>query len=305
MKSYVCEQLVGTHSRQWLAWEEATAYYARRLDERARGVWPSDRDSEDSRTTQDKSQSLEEWISSNGFTNLRQRKLEFFQHFPRIYRPGYRILDKEAAQQTLTAVIILVDRMEHIFRVIEPDLANLHAFGHEIRNLLLLASMEVEAAWSAILRENHYTLENNARFTTNDYVKLLAPLHLAEYQIGLVSYPRLALFQPFKDWDSRKPSQSIPWYQSYNKTKHNREGCFHSATLEHAINAVVAAVILYYAQFGPLHLEWPRIFDAEDTPLSRVFREVKRPEFPPEEWCLSCGCDLKVDWRPVDYSFQF
>lgn len=49
----------------------------------------------------------------------------------------------------------------------------------------------------------------------------------------------------------RKESKSIPWYNDYNMTKHNREEHLCFAKLSHAIESVCAAVILLCAQFGP------------------------------------------------------
>ena len=57
---------------------------------------------------------------------------------------------------------------------------------------------------------------------------------------------------PFKNWSSNKPGQSLKWWTSYNKTKHHRGANFPEATLDNLINAVSALMILICAQFGDL-----------------------------------------------------
>jgi len=131
--------------------------------------------------------------------------------------------------------------------MVEPSTANSAAYGHLIRELLILACMEVEASWSAVLRENGVTRQ---RLNTTDYIKLLQPMALDTYQLSLSSYQHFPCFTPFGGWDAARATQSLIWYDSYNKTKHDRESNLHLATLENAIHAVGAAVVMFYAQYG-------------------------------------------------------
>ena len=241
-----------------------------------------------------------------GVTNIRERCLQLNQYHRRIYRAGGDTLrDEEALRQTAVATSILIDRMDQLFRVVEPDAANLSVFGHETRNLLLLACMEVEAALRAVLQANGYAAN---RFTTSDYVKLLPVLHLSAYELRLSVYPGVPPISPFASWDSACPTQSLPWYDAYNQTKHDREGNFKVATLRHAINAVAGAVILAYAQFG-LHPILAQRFG--------IFTNSKIPECPETEWYLflddpppemdgSTGRYRRLStptWIHVDYPF--
>ena len=129
--------------------------------------------------------------------------------------------------------------MQDIFETVEPSPSNLQTYGHKIRELLLLAAMEVEASWAAVLKANGYA---GGRFTTNDYVKLLAPMRLDSFSLTLRSYPDFPGFTPFKDWDTAQPTKSLEWYDAYNKAKHDREQNLGVATLERAVHAVGAAV---------------------------------------------------------------
>jgi len=54
------------------------------------------------------------------------------------------------------ALRILLDKLAVVFQTIEPTMGNQAAFGHLVRELLLIACMEVETTWSAVLRESGY-----------------------------------------------------------------------------------------------------------------------------------------------------
>ncbi|MET3762212.1 hypothetical protein [Sphingomonas sp. UYEF23] len=62
----------------------------------------------------------------------------------------------------------LIANLRAIIRVVQPTPATLLVYGHEIRNLLILAATEVEMHWRGILHANG----KSAKVTTNDYVKL-------------------------------------------------------------------------------------------------------------------------------------
>ena len=85
-------------------------------------------------------------------------------------------IDQKAFTQSFVALKLLLAKMQDIFETVEPGPSNLQTYGHKIRELLLLAAMEVEASWTAVLKANGYVRD---RFTTNDYVKLLKPMPTA------------------------------------------------------------------------------------------------------------------------------
>jgi hypothetical protein len=233
--------------------------------------------------TTDMSSSLQDWTQGHGrIVNVQPRILSVNQYHRRIFRPGadqggYRELRPTSLiEQSGVAMEVLIDRMDQLFRVVEPDTSNLATFGHEIRHLLLLACMEVEAGWGTVLRANGYPGD---RWNTSDYVKLLGPLHLAEWGLRLTSYPAIAVLSPFAAWDKGTPTQSLPWYDAYNKVKHDRESNFKQATLEHTINAVAAAMILFFAQFGRCDYEEHSLTSSYSFPRFRAFTIAQEPTF--------------------------
>jgi hypothetical protein len=181
-------------------------------------------------------------------------------------------INQSSYLKSLSSLAILSENLTSIFRIVEPELTNFDVFGHEIRNLLIVACTEVEAQCKAILDANNYATR---RLSTNDYVKLLTPLKLAEYEISFPLYPSIPALSPFNAWDVNIPTQSLDWYHAYNATKHDRENNFSQATLSHLVNAIAACAILLIAQFGKR--------DSWKNELGEFFRVTKAPIWKPEE----------------------
>jgi hypothetical protein len=126
--------------------------------------------------------------------------------YKRIWRPLacpgslHSAISQEKLTESFVALRILLSKLETLFETVEPSEPNLPTYGHKIREILLLACMEVESSWSAILKENGYS--PGRRFTTNDYVKLSGPMLLDGYTLFLQSYPSFPEFAPFKDWNA-------------------------------------------------------------------------------------------------------
>jgi hypothetical protein len=151
---------------------------------------------------------------------------------------------------------ILFDGLIRIFRFIEPAGKNLDVFGHEIRNILILSCTELEAQFRGILKANNYSKKQTA---TKDYVKLFSFMKLAEFKIDFPLYPSLTARMPFEHWNKDNPTKTLPWYDAYNATKHDREVNFRDASLTHAIDAISACIIIFAAQYG-----------VQKNPLSQV-----------------------------------
>jgi hypothetical protein len=179
---------------------------------------------------------------------------------------------QEKQNGAFVALRILLDKLEELFQTVEPDSANAAVYGHRIRELLLLACMEVESSWKAVLEENGYT-NTSRRFTTNDYVKLLGPMMLDSYHLSLQAYTAYPAFCPFAGWDKLNPTSSLNWYNAYNQTKHDRERNLWCGTLDNAIRAVGATVAMFYAQFG-LHIF--ATSDQRKWTIENTFRTIPR-----------------------------
>jgi hypothetical protein len=182
-------------------------------------------------------------------------KLEPGEFYPRIARPSSTYfkdspglnpdIDKALVETSSGQLRALREQLERIFRTVHPAKKNFETYGHDIRNVLILASTEVEGHWKGILKANGARNE-----TTKDYVKLLPAMKLDEYAITLPFYPWLEPIRPFLGWQQSLPTQSLRWYDAYNAVKHDRETSFERGTLLDALQAVCGVAVLLFAQFG-------------------------------------------------------
>jgi hypothetical protein len=258
---------------------------------------------------------LKDWIAKSfGDTNPVESTYIPGTVYKRIFRPlastgsFYRAISQELTE-SFVSLRILLNKLEELFETLEPAKENLSAYGHKIREILLLACMEVESSWSAVLKDNAYA-SPSGRLTTNDYVKLLTPMLLDSYELSLQSYPRLPSFTPFVNWDASYPTESLTWYDAYNKTKHDREENLKFATLQNAIHSVGAAVVMFHAQFGfQFGLTG---MDQKGPVIRNVFRIVSHFDKYPHE-CYKPKYELlestaptptpSFDWQSINYPF--
>ena len=172
------------------------------------------------------------------------------QYYPRIGPCGWpydRTPYLGQLQSAQRQMALLCSDLNDIFTSIEPTVSNLAVYGHKLRNLLLVASTEFEAQCVGVLVANNVQPEGR-HFNTNDYIKLLPVFKLDHYVVGLRMFPGYPAIQPFNLWDKGSPTKSLPWYDAYNQTKHNREANFHFATLENVILAVAGCFCMFFAQ---------------------------------------------------------
>jgi len=151
------------------------------------------------------------------------------------------------------ALRILIEKLDDVLLYLEPTPSGLMSYGHKTRELLILACMEVENFWGQYMSIAN-TASAGRGFSTNDYIKLLRPLHLVEYQVRFKLINGGYSFQPFNSWNSTNPTQSLTWYDAYNKTKHNRELHFSSATLENCLHAISAVITMFCVRHSPFPL---------------------------------------------------
>lgn len=198
------------------------------------------------------------------------------EYYPRIYRPFLEpsespISNKQKLDKLETALfnfpnrnlnnisiivsginqlLALTRMLTEILNTIHPTETNLEAYGHRIKNLLILSCVEVESQLKGIYKANE--VSGKERYNTQDYIKLKDILKLNKYSVRLALYPGLRTYYPFKNWNKEiGATKSLKWYDNYNSVKHNSETEFHKATLDSAIQGVSAVVILLKAQYGP------------------------------------------------------
>jgi hypothetical protein len=184
------------------------------------------------------------------------------EFYPRIARPialadeerlwsHIRAEDKAYVANARSQLTLLVRKLETICHIVQPSQKTLDVYGHEIRNLLILAATEAEMHWRGILTANG---SSASKFNTNEYIKLADPLRLLDYAITFRDFPDLQSIRPFAGWSKADPTKTLGWYDAHNGVKHNRESEFERGTLRHAFESVSACIALLVAQFGPVAL---------------------------------------------------
>jgi hypothetical protein len=230
--------------------------------------------------------------------SISKTAMEPGKHYPRIYRPwGEGPLQMPEVNNrewlsSVQAVKNLLWALDNQFRYLEPHPKNKDAFGHELRQLLILACTEVESSCKAVLKANNYSTPGN--WATRDYVKLMGPLRLREWDAYLQFHPEYPTIAPFATWNDASPTQSLPWYDAYNAVKHDREDNFQRATLEHVISAMSAAYVLVVAQFG--------LFQSPFATLGHAF-EVRQPIWNSGEFYAPPWLEEGATWTPVHHAF--
>jgi len=193
------------------------------------------------------------------------------EYYPRVARP--RCLAPEETflrefNSSMNAARNLFAGMADVFRYVEPSTTNEKAYGHQIRQLLILACTEVEAQCKAVLRVNGYPKRKRRKsdreptdeaWNISDFAKLEPLMRLSEWSLDLAAHEWF-VFNPFDEW--RYGSQ-LSWYSAYNQVKHDREMKFQQATLENLIEAMGAVFVLIMAQFG----QWGRERTHEPSPF--------------------------------------
>lgn len=224
------------------------------------------------------------WLDANDLSTSPFHRLDLApkHHYPRMARP--LLLEKPISPSArIEADVVatnigqaksLVRGLQTICQTVHPHAANLGVYGHEIRNLLILAATEVETHWRGVLTANGFVGD---RPGTSDYVKLLGPMRLDQYSVGFRHFPWLSPIRPFAGWAADKATQSLGWYDAYNGVKHNREREFERANLGNAFAAVSACAVMMAAQFTA------SIGLGGKSELSDFFKFVETPTWAPSD----------------------
>ncbi len=228
-------------------------------------------------------------------------------YFPRMARPHHQHpgdmpsgiqggggFAHERAAAAIQA-ISLTSRLLKAFQYVDPDQRNMQVFGGEFREILILAATEFEAQAKGVLRANHYQSPRGERLNTCDFVKVEPALRLKDYALAFHGFPWIDPVWPFAGWEREQATASLAWYDAYNAVKHDREQNSHRATLENAISATVAVIVICVAEFGYQFLQM-------HDPLGEVFSLRHYPSWSPGD---TQGSEVTngEGLKPTDYPF--
>jgi hypothetical protein len=142
-----------------------------------------------------------------------------------------------------------------LFEYIEPDDCNLQTYSYRTHELLIRTCIEIEANFKAILKENVYSPVDKRgkprpenQWNIDDYKKVNVTHHLAGYKIYVPIWNGAeSVYEPYREWSM---AGKLPWYQAYNKSKHDRQMAFKEASFGNLVNAVAGLVAILSSQFG-------------------------------------------------------
>ena len=247
-----------------------------------------------------------DWFGPSGETPFVQTELEPGEYYPRMARLGGFIGEREWCPDKvghLSTIALarvqlstLTQQLGRICQTVHPSPETLDVFGHDIRNLLILACTEVENHWRGVLGANGVKKD---RYDTRDYVLLRKAMKLDEYSVAFPKYPWLDAISPFAGWgDSGRPTQDLKWYDAYNAVKHARETNFSRGALRHVFEALSGCAIMVAAQFDmERELEMGAEFES-------FFRFTATPAWERSELYLAPRLGSTTDWRPRNYDFS-
>lgn len=149
-------------------------------------------------------------------------------------------------QHYVRAFLLLQQDLTDLFAYVEPSPSNLGTYSHRIQQLLMRACVEVEANFTAILVENGYR-KASGNLTMSDYKLVNSSHRLSAFEVRIPGWHGAhEIRRPYDGWNTKS---ALPWYQAYNKSKHDRHGSFQLATFDALIDAMCGLVALPAAQF--------------------------------------------------------
>lgn len=154
-------------------------------------------------------------------------------------------------QHYIRAYLIIQKDLLQLFEYVEPCDKNSNTVSLKIHELLTRTCIEIEANFTAILKENIYSNTNNWNLK-NDYSLIDYTHRLSSYEVEIPIWKgNKNIRTPFAQWKNKSLNnwQSLNWYQAYNKSKHDRHTHFEDATFENLLDAVSALVVVLTSQF--------------------------------------------------------
>lgn len=188
--------------------------------------------------------------------------------------------------------------MESLFLYVAPADENLKTYSYHIHELLIRICIEIEANFKAIFAENHYSKQEKD-YTIKDFWKINASHKLSEYKVKMPTWEgRNNIFEPFAGW---KSSTSLPWYRTYNRSKHNRDKYFKDANLKILMDAFCGLFVVLTAQFCDCEYTTGHdiiVMGGKDSyyegdfgignMLQPIFPEWSEDEKYDVDWCVVC-----------------
>ena len=199
----------------------------------------------------------------------------------------------------IRAFLLLQKEIQNLFDYVEPADINLACYSYRIHSLLLRACVEVEANCKAILKENGYSKKGDMNM--GDYKKINHTHRLSSYEVKIPYWNGSKNIRtPFSNWST---DNSLPWYEAYNASKHDRLAEFERATFDHLLDACCGVLIVLSAQFetndfapGNVLMALSGSSDGTNDGMESGIGDYFRVKFP-NDWPEELQYDF--DWKTI------
>lgn len=152
-------------------------------------------------------------------------------------------------QQYWRYYLILEKRFIETIAYVELNSDNYNAYSNNFALLIQAIGAELD-----MLFKLYCGFVASDRKNIVDYVKAidneenyLKPKHALDYPFReqeVIVDVYGVMVQPFKDWDSSKPAQSLKWWDAFDKLKHNRFNNRKLANQENTLNLLAALFLV-------------------------------------------------------------
>ena len=159
------------------------------------------------------------------------------------------MIRKEITQKHWRYYLLLEKRFIETIRYVSLNVENVGAFSDEFGMLIGAVGAELDTLFKVYCGFDTTTRKNIKDYVDYiDYEEKTKPLlHTKEHpfrtQIIILEEYDMTI-QPFKGWDNEKPSQSLEWWDAYDKLKHNRFDNRKLANQQNALNILGALFLL-------------------------------------------------------------
>lgn len=162
----------------------------------------------------------------------------------------------ECPEHYVRAFLLIQSDLQRLFEFVEPSDRNFDTYSYRIHELFMRTCIEIEANFKAILKENIYNPKDRngdpvpeKRWNIHNYRKVNTTHHLSAYKVHVPIWDGTqSVFHPYAQWVAT--TGVVPWYQAYNKSKHDRRIEFREANFRNLLNSVTGLLVLLSSQFG-------------------------------------------------------
>ncbi|RFP99460.1 hypothetical protein D0O09_22375 [Pseudomonas putida] len=128
-------------------------------------------------------------------------------------------------------------------------------------------------------------------YNSGDFAKLILALHLKDWGTSLNLRVGCGNIYPYRDWEPNKGTQTLEWYEAYNKVKHDAFDSLSLANFFNVYSAMSALYILLISQWG--------VGVFQEAKLHVPFNCVRMPTYEIDDIPVAIDHESGPDYAPL------